>query len=201
VQFALLKWLERSAAEDRQGGMLCRLIVSSSQSLPALLGKEGFRSDLLHAISVYQISMPSLAERVDDRAIICEDMVTRVCLARGLRRPSLTRIAMEAIQDYPWRGNFSELRSILEHAVTHTRDGIIGSGDLPLLPAVEELQRLGSASIDAVTKASLIVALEDCKGNRRRAAQRLKVSIRTVYNMIDRYQLNANRQGSAPDQN
>jgi DNA-binding NtrC family response regulator len=47
----------------------------------------------------------------------------------------------------------------------------------------------GAISIEALTKTSLINALEACHGNRRRAAKRLQVSLRTIYNMINRYGL------------
>ena len=57
-----------------------------------------------------------------------------------------------------------------------------GPNALPSIP-------LGLTTIDEVTKASLIAALDACDGNRRRAAQRLKVSLRTVYNMIRRFGL------------
>jgi DNA-binding NtrC family response regulator len=48
---------------------------------------------------------------------------------------------------------------------------------------------IGLTSIDEVTKASLEAALKACGGNRRRAAQRLQISLRTIYYMIKRYNL------------
>ena len=50
-------------------------------------------------------------------------------------------------------------------------------------------QDSGIESIEALTRTSLINALDACHGNRRRAAKRLKVSLRTIYNMINRYGL------------
>jgi transcriptional regulator of acetoin/glycerol metabolism len=45
------------------------------------------------------------------------------------------------------------------------------------------------ARIDDLEKISLVSALDACNGNRRRAAKRLGVSLRTIYNMIDRHSL------------
>ncbi|MFN6046198.1 MAG: helix-turn-helix domain-containing protein, partial [Verrucomicrobiota bacterium] len=86
--------------------------------------------------------------------------------------------------------------SVLEHAITHTDDRLIGPSDLAHLniPKAKQSsespdQDSGIESIEALTRTSLINALEACQGNRRRAAKRLKVSLRTVYNMINRYGL------------
>lgn len=97
-----------------------------------------------------------------------------------------------------------------------TRDGLVGPDDLPRLEprniGTQHSSRmipLGLSSIDEITKASLEAALEACGGNRRRTAQRLKVSLRTVYNMIRRYGLsgtpkpdltNAPKASKPPDQ-
>jgi transcriptional regulator of acetoin/glycerol metabolism len=56
-------------------------------------------------------------------------------------------------------------------------------------PSEAEDLESNAGSIEALTKTSLINALDACQGNRRRAAKRLKVSLRTIYNMINRYGL------------
>jgi two-component system response regulator FlrC len=48
---------------------------------------------------------------------------------------------------------------------------------------------VGSARIEEMERASLVAALSLCAGNRRLVAQRLGVSLRTVYNMLKRYHL------------
>lgn len=193
-QSALLEWI-KSADKGGPGGIHpCRLITSGPASLERLILEGSFRDDLRYALSVYQVEVPSLAERSQDLPDLCETTITRICVSRKLRRPSLTRKAMEAILDHSWPGNLSELHSVLEHAVTHTGDGLIGPDDLPRLLASAEPTRtsfipLGISSIDDINRATLLAALEACGGNRRRAAQRLKVSLRTIYNMIQRYQV------------
>lgn len=194
AQSALLEWI-KSADKVGPGGIHpCRLITSGPASLERLILDGSFRDDLRYALSVYQVEVPSLAERSQDLPDLCETTITRICVSRKLRRPSLTRKAMEAILDHSWPGNLSELHSVLEHAVTHTSDGLIGPDDLPRLLSSSEPTRtsfipLGISSIDDINRATLLAALEACGGNRRRAAQRLKVSLRTIYNMIQRYQV------------
>ena len=176
----------------------CRFITSTTTDLRLAVKEGKFRQDLWYALSVYHIQVPKLAERPEDIPVLCENIITSICVVKKLRRPNLTRKAMEIIMDHTWPGNLSELYNVLEHAVTHTHDGLITPNDFPRLQPEETVidpyatfngGPLGSASIDDLTKASLVAALEACGGNRRRAAQRLKVSLRTIYNMIQRYEV------------
>jgi DNA-binding NtrC family response regulator len=172
----------------------CRLITASSIDLKKLVQEKQFRQDLWYALAIYQIEVPSLAERLEDIPQLCENTITRICVNRKLRRPTLTRRALEQLLDHSWPGNLSELYSCLEHAITRSTDGVIGPDDFPSMrrPIESDFRTpfpTGGASIDDITKLTLISALESCGGNRRRAAQRLKISLRTIYNMIERYDL------------
>jgi DNA-binding NtrC family response regulator len=194
AQVALLAWLNVSHTESISNSQPCRLIASSAANLDEAIQNNRFRQDLWYATAIYQVQVPSLSERSEDLPLLCEQIITGICVAGRLRRPSLTRKALEMIIDHTWPGNLSELHNVLEHAVTHTNDGLIGPDDLPrLFNAGRTIQPgaipAGGASIDEITKVSLVAALESCQGNRRRAAQRLQVSLRTVYNMIQRYDL------------
>lgn len=172
----------------------CRLITSSTVDFQVKIREGDFRSDLWYVLSVYKVQVPCLAERPEDIPLLCESIITQICLTTGLRRPTLTRKALEVLFDHSWPGNLSELNSCLEHAVTRTKDGLIGPDDFPYLnrqqgPNTATALPIGASSIDEITKLTLLAALEACGGNRRRAAKRLKISLRTVYNMIERYGL------------
>lgn len=192
TQSLLAEWLNGDRGDIAGKPPAARLIASSTaQSLQAA-EQIGLQRDLWFALTVDQIDVPSLSERVEDIPMLCEEIITSICVSHRLRRPSLSKKALECLLDYSWPGNFSELRSVLEHAVNHTTDRLIGPDDLPRLQsggAVGVTLPLGVSSIDDITKATLVATLDSCDGNRRRAAQRLKVSLRTVYNMIQRYGL------------
>lgn len=194
AQAGLQQWI----TDHQDETTACRLITSSTVQLITAIEEGRFRQDLWYALSVYRVEVPCLAERPEDIPQLCEDAITRICISRKLRRPSLTRKTLEILMDHQWPGNLSELYSVIEHAVTHTDDRLICPPDLPPLARADNpLQSrrsvggipLGVTSIDDITKLSLISALEACGGNRRRAADRLNVSLRTIYNMIRRYDL------------
>lgn len=204
AQAALVDWLDASATSLKSHAPT-RLISSSTVDLEARMESGSFRRDLYFLLAIHQVEVPALAERVEDLPTLCEDFITSVCVRGKLRRPTLTRQTLERIKEHSWPHNLAELRSAIEHAVTHTADGLITPANLPpMLQAETESTQAGShgqqmaTSIEEAMKSSLIAALEESNGNRRMAAKRLKISLRTVYNMIKRYGLEETSRGARP---
>lgn len=197
AQAELLEWIKQNQSASAEKS--CRLItsvVADNNILQPNARVGQLRPDLWYAASVYRVNVPGLAQRSQDIPRLCENIVSHICATHHIRVPGITRKAMELLCDYSWPGNIGELHSVLEHAVTHTDDRLIGPSDLAHLNKPHTTQSSespdqdsGIESIEALTRTSLINALEACQGNRRRAAKRLKVSLRTIYNMINRYGL------------
>lgn len=195
AQARLMAWLNEEPAKTTGKQSTCRIISSGPPDLLTAVKEGSFRKDLWYALAVYHIEVPSLADRLEDIPLLCESIITRICVTRKLRRPTLTRKALEVLTDHNWPGNLSELYNCLEHAVSRTEDGLIGPDDFPSM--IRHSQggthpttfQFGASSIEEINKLTLEAALEACGGNRRRAAQRLKISLRTIYNMIERHEL------------
>jgi DNA-binding NtrC family response regulator len=173
-----------------------RLIASSSSKLDDALTRKQFRSDLYYRLSSHTIHLPKLSDVAEDIPIWCDRILTEICLKQRVRRPRFTKGALEALGDYPWPGNLDQLRQTLEQVVVASEAGLIGKEDLPddvqagaASPDGAAVDLAGVARIDDLEKISLMSALDACNGNRRRAAKRLGVSLRTIYNMIDRHSL------------
>lgn len=195
AQASLMAWFLEEPSQAASKKSSCRIIASGTPDLLKAVKDGTFRKDLWYALAVYHIEVPSLAERLEDIPQLCENIITRICVTRKLRRPTLTRKALEVLTDHNWPGNLSELYNCLEHAVSRTEDGLIGPDDFPSM--IRHSQggtqlttfQFGASSIEEINKLTLEAALAACGGNRRRAAQRLKISLRTIYNMIERYEL------------
>jgi DNA-binding NtrC family response regulator len=174
-----------------------RLIASSRSALDHELLQGSFRSDLFYRLCNSRIPLPCLNEAPEDIPTWCDRLLTEICLRLRKRRPQFSKGAMEAMIDYGWPGNLDQMRQTLETIVTGHKNAIIGLDDLPLeiahgasgAPLESPPQIIGLARIDDLERASLLAALETCHGNRRRAAKRLGVSLRTIYNMISRHNL------------
>lgn len=173
-----------------------RLIASAPKPLDENVSAGTFRQDLFYRLSTTTLALPPLRETEADIQTWSDRLLTEICIANGSRRPQFTRAAREVLADHPWPGNLDELRRSLDKALAISNGGVISGDDLraalvgaPAAPPVEPSRLLGLSTIDDLERASLIAALEACNGNRRRAAQRLGVSLRTIYNMIARHAL------------
>lgn len=174
-----------------------RLIASSRNGLDGLVDQKDFRNDLFYRLETNAIHLPNLRDASEDIPIWCDRYLTEICLKQRARRPQFTKGALEAMMDYSWPGNLDQLRKTLEQIVIGSRQGLIGTEDLPgeivhgaALTDSTPAKLTGLvARIDDLERISLISALDACNGNRRRAAKRLGVSLRTIYNMIDRHSL------------
>jgi len=172
-----------------------RLICTSTLPPAELLVSGRLRKDLFYRIAASPIHLPPLRDLGDDLNIICKRLLTDICVLHRLRWPTFTRKAREFMLDHSWPGNLDEFRSALEHAVMRNTTGLIGPEDFPAHLKAEPPKintgggMVGHSSINDLERASLVSALAACNGNRRRAAKRLGVSLRTIYNMIARHNL------------
>ena len=171
-----------------------RLISSSRKSFEQLL-QGGFDERLLHDLSPIYIQIPALDEIPEDieqwGALILSDLRLR----GGVHASGLTSDAWNKLRATSWPLNLLGLRRVLEGAFATASASLIGEADLNC-PAEEVTDvragpsfKLGSTKIFELEKISLEAALRACNGNRRCAAKRLGVSLRTIYNMIARHEI------------
>lgn len=203
LQGRLLDALEMRTEASQAPWSDFRLIASSETTLQSQVDAGTFRRDLFFRLAITILHVPRLRDIPEDLLVWCDRLLTEICLTLRCRRPHLTRGAKEALLDHPWPGNLDELRQVLEHAVSRAKSGIIGLEELPpglSSPASPEGSDhlIGFARIDDLERAALVAALDACNGNRRRAAKRLGVSIRTIYNMIDRHALRSTEKPADP---
>jgi len=97
---------------------------------------------------------------------------------------------MEKLRAYSWPGNIRELQNVIERAVILGKE-IIEAGDLP--EVVTELScRRGEVpgeNLKDLEREAILRALEKTEGNRRKAAQELGISKRTLQYRLKEYGL------------
>src|SRR5207244_12134219 len=100
---------------------------------------------------------------------------------------------LETLKTYRWPGNVRQLRNVIERALIVSRGPMIAVADLPadlkrgsISSSSFEL-RLGM-SLDEVERDVIIRTVEFTGGNKSRAAEILGISLKTLYNRLERYQ-------------
>lgn len=178
------------------------LVFGASENLSENQDSHGLNAELLSRISAITLRIPALRDRSEDIPMLCEHYITQICIANCRRRPEISANAMNLLVAYRWPGNLVELKSALVHAVALADNDMIDVRDLP--EAIARLDQagmdfhpanpnIGGRTINELERLSLMEALEACGGNRRKVAERLGVSLRTVYNLMDRYGVSRDR--------
>src|SRR5690606_16984632 len=90
--------------------------------------------------NVIQLSVPPLRKRLEDLPVLIEAILARISQNHGLAKPTLSRDALKALQEYAYPGNIRELENILERAFTLCDGNQIAESDLQL-DAVKNLDQ------------------------------------------------------------
>jgi two-component system response regulator FlrC len=190
LQAKLLRVLQERRFE-RLGGTRTievdvRWISATNRDLAEAVRGGTFREDLYHRLAVFPIRLPPLRERRQDILPVAEALLARI--AADLRRPAmhLDDEARERILRGAWRGNVRELANALERAAILADGDVIRGEDLQVLLMVPP----GDSAVrtmEEIEREAIRQALDDVRGNRRRAAQQLGIGERTLYEKLKRY--------------
>ncbi|MBI5016022.1 MAG: sigma-54-dependent Fis family transcriptional regulator [Deltaproteobacteria bacterium] len=189
VQVKLLRVLQEREIE-RVGGARpipvdVRIIAATHRDLRAEMAAGRFREDLYYRLNVFPIALPLLAERPEAIGPLAEHFAARYAAAFGKPRPRLGESALAALLAYPWPGNVRELQNVLERAVILASDRIEACHlNLDVLPAGH-----GEGLLQTGERETIRRVLAETGGNRRRAAERLGISLRTLQYRVKEYGL------------
>ena len=176
-----------------------RLISASNRDLAKAVSDGRFREDLFYRLSVVQIQIPPLRERVEDIPLLAKYFVEKYS-AQFKRR--VTKISPEAellLRNYAWPGNVRELRNAMERAVllgngeTITADNL--SGEIALGPIKKDEEPLflempeSGLSLSNLESQLVKQALELAQGNQVRAARLLGISRDAFRNRLKKFGL------------
>ncbi|MBT0666466.1 sigma-54 dependent transcriptional regulator [Geobacter pelophilus] len=184
LQAKLLRVLQERTFE-RLGGSIqikadVRVIAASNRDLAAEVAEKSFREDLFYRLNVFPITLPPLRERIDAIPALVRHFCARFSASAGVRRPiGITADALLTLQRHTWPGNVRELQNVIERAVILAR-GEITVSELP--ETLQEQQPAESCEglLKHREKETIQRTLQEFKGNRRKTAEALGISLRTL---------------------
>ena len=177
-----------------------RVIAATNRDLKAMSKDNTFREDLYYRVSVIPMHLPSLRERREDIRELAEHFVHKFCKQTG-RELTIGERAMQLLENYAWPGNVRELEHTIERAVALERNGEIQPERLPdhvtnfsaaNVAAESAFPDDGidlTAHIEQLEKTYALEALRRTNGNQTKAAELLKLTVRSLRHLLDKHDI------------
>ena len=178
-----------------------RVLAATNRDVEADVASGKFRQDLYYRLNVIRLNLPPLRERPEDIPLLAERFIQRFAAEMGKEVVGFTPDALRAVTAYRFPGNVRELENVIERAVALSGSRVIGLGDLPesisghaAAPAASllELPPQGLNLDDVMSEAErrlLIAALERVGGVRKRAAELLGITFRSLRYRLQKHGL------------
>ena len=197
VQAKLLRALQereiRRVGSERNVKVNARVVAATNRDLRAAVAAGTFREDLYFRLAAFVITVPPLRERREDIPALVHDFLGRAAARVKKEVRNVSADAMTALMNYSWPGNVRELEHAIERAVIVARGTSIKVRELP--PEVSQKGRMrptdDSLDLQAQERTTIERALQRFDGNRRQAADALKISTVTLWRKMKQYGLGA----------
>jgi DNA-binding NtrC family response regulator len=188
VQPKLLRFLEtgdfRRVGGTNELKVDVRVVSATNKDLEAEVRAGRFREDLLYRLNVITIKVPPLKDRRGDIPLLIDFFLTNKSKLKEPKR--LSEDAMRLMISYDWPGNVRQLEHIIEGAIILSPNQVIEASDLPL-PERHTETVTASMAIDDVERQHIEKVLRMFNGNRKRTAEALDISEKTLYNKIKEF--------------
>jgi two-component system, NtrC family, response regulator HydG len=195
MQVKLLRLLENGtyrrvgSTELRKADV--RVVSATHRDLEAMVADGRFREDLYYRLSTFPMRLPALRERAQDIPLLTKALLARLAPNRRLR---LSSKALARLAEHTFPGNVRELRNVLERVVVLTDGDAVDERQIDAALAVHTRAAARKAAFSPIEAGphSLREAERDAlralvlshEGNRAELAQRLGISVRSLYRKL-----------------
>ena len=181
-----------------------RVIAATNRCPLAAVQNGRLREELLYRVAVFPIDMPPLRHRGEDVELLANHFLAELNARAGTEK-RLSVMSRITLREHPWPGNVRELKNCIERAF------ILGDTVLELTPLIQHGATRGAdqpefagadhgdrgrldirvgSRIHDMERSLIEATLDYFKGNKRRAADALGCSLKTLYNKLNGYSQN-----------
>ena len=195
-QVKLLRVLEsgefRPVGADKAHQADVRVIAATNRDPQQAIAEGLLREDLYFRLAQFPVHVPPLRDRGSDISGLAQHFLA-YRNAQEQQEKSLTEETMQLIASHNWPGNVRELKHAIErayilsdkqilpeHLLLNTEDTEADAQCLAEVPC--------GVPLDDLEKAAILNTLEQNAGNKTDTAQQLGISVKTLYNKLEKYQ-------------
>jgi two-component system response regulator AtoC len=192
-----------------------RIICATNRNLETGIQQGGFRDDLFYRLNEITLLLPSLRERIEDVTLLVSHFMNKYNTQYSKSLAGLSETVMAQLRAFAWPGNVRQLENMIKQVVVRGDESIItdllrstGRQQVPVpVSDGNEVATIASGPAEGENSYSLkvrlnrIIADEEKKlikevltktnWNRRRAADLLEISYRSLLYKIKDYNLNS----------
>ncbi len=182
-----------------------RFIAATNRDVEKMVQSNQFREDLFYRLNVVRIHIPPLRERKEDIPFFVRLFLKRYSQKLNIPVKKISEEVMQLFQKYHYPGNVRELENLIERVIILGGDEEIKEEDiLPFIEQNTQKQNKGNAAVNvslpdegmdmedfigSMEKSLLTQALERTEGSKKRAAELLRLSLRTFRYRLQKYHL------------
>lgn len=173
-----------------------RVIAATNRNLESMVQKGTFRDDLYYRLNVIPLIIPPLRDRREDIGLYLEHFLDQYGKRLNKGRLRLEPNLANWLVHYGWPGNVRQLENIAEYMAAMAKDEMItrnevpenlinhtNFGFVPELGLQEQLEQYEKAILTRQIAAGATVE------QKKQAAERLGISIATLYRKLEKYSL------------
>ncbi len=187
-----------------------RVIAATNKNLERSVVSGTFREDLYYRLNVVSITMPSLRERKEDIPVLTEYFMQKYCQLYNKDHRLLSQETMDQFMTYHWPGNVRELENVVKRII------VLGSEEMEIDHHTAEankvdpphpdkkidtadttgksfkpcsLREIAQEAVRKVEEETIKNALITCKWNKKKTAELLSISYKTLFYKMRQYNL------------
>ncbi len=197
LQVSLLRLIEqkkiRRLGGQRNISIDVRLIAATNEDLFENVKQGIFREDLFYRLDVFRISLPPLKDRVGDIKLLANAFLNQFNNLYNKNIRDFQAECFHLMELYDWPGNVRELKNAIQHSVLVCDETYIKPEHMPVrfnkYLKNKDITFTVGTTISSVEREMIIHTLNAVKNNRKKAAQILGISRRSLYNKIHKYHI------------
>lgn len=186
----LENWEFKPIGSDKVKKVDVRLISATNQNIQEMIAEKRFREDLFYRISTISLNLPTLNDRLSDIPALTFYILKNVSKKFG-KELKITSDAISLLSKHNYKGNIRELENILEQAAVSSTNNKI---DIKNLSISEDnnflddcLSNAHGMSLKDLERKYILKVLELTKGNKKKAAEKLGIDRKTLYNKLSEF--------------
>lgn len=166
-----------------------RFIAATNRNLEQESEAGTFRSDLYYRLSVFQLALPSLRERVEDIKVLAQHFIERASAKNNKKIRTMSADFLKLLEAHYWKGNIRELKNVIERCVILSDTEVLDDLLLPFDFNIEKIGHTTALDLATVEKNHIAKVLIHTHGNKTQTAKLLGIGLTTLYQKIKDYDL------------